>query len=81
MKYSSRRTKFGVSRTLVREAIQRFVVTSTVQVRQRKGTVIIQLTIPRLIGMIEIMTEFDFMATDWPRGAPRRMSVMRSARS
>lgn len=54
--------KFGVSRTPVREAIQRLVATGMVQVRRRKGTIVTQLTMPRLIGMIEMMAELDIMA-------------------
>lgn len=54
--------QFGVSRTPVREAIQRLVATGMVQVRRRKGTIITQLTMPRLIGMIEMMAELDVFA-------------------
>lgn len=54
--------KFSVSRTPVREAIQRLVATGMVQVRRRKGTIVTQLTMPRLIGMIEMMAELDIMA-------------------
>ena len=55
--------RFGVSRTPVREAIQRLVATGMVQVRRRKGTIVTQLTMPRLIGMIEMMAELDIMAS------------------
>lgn len=55
-------TKFGVSRTPVREAIQRLVATGMVEVRRRKGTIVTQLTMPRLIGMIEMMAEMDILA-------------------
>jgi DNA-binding GntR family transcriptional regulator len=54
--------RFGVSRTPVREAIQRLVATGMVQVRRRKGTIVTQLSMPRLIGMIEMMAELDIMA-------------------
>jgi DNA-binding GntR family transcriptional regulator len=54
--------KFGVSRTPVREAIQRLVATGMVEVRRRKGTIVTQLTMPRLIGMIEMMAEMDILA-------------------
>lgn len=54
--------QFGVSRTPVREAIQRLVATGMVEVRRRKGTIITQLTMPRLIGMIEMMAELDILA-------------------
>ncbi len=53
---------FGVSRTPVREAIQRLVATGMVEVRRRKGTIVTQLTMPRLIGMIEMMAELDILA-------------------
>lgn len=55
-------TRFGVSRTPVREAIQRLVATGMVEVRRRKGTIVTQLTMPRLIGMIEMMAEMDILA-------------------
>jgi len=54
--------QFGVSRTPVREAIQRLVATGMVEVRRRKGTIVTQLTMPRLIGMIEMMAELDILA-------------------
>jgi DNA-binding GntR family transcriptional regulator len=54
--------RFGVSRTPVREAIQRLVATGMVEVRRRKGTIVTQLTMPRLIGMIEMMAELDVFA-------------------
>ena len=54
--------RFGVSRTPVREAIQRLVATGMVEVRRRKGTIVTQLTMPRLIGMIEMMAEMDILA-------------------
>lgn len=54
--------RFGVSRTPVREAIQRLVATGMVEVRRRKGTIVTQLTMPRLIGMIEMMSEMDILA-------------------
>ncbi len=53
---------FGVSRTPVREAIQRLVATGMVEVRRRAGTMVTQLTMPRLIGMIEMMAELDILA-------------------
>lgn len=54
--------RFGVSRTPVREAVQRLVATGMVEVRRRKGTTVTQLTMPRLIGMIEMMAELDVFA-------------------
>lgn len=54
--------KFGISRTPVREAIQRLVATGMVEVRRRRGTIVTQLTMPRLIGMIEMMAEMDVLA-------------------
>jgi DNA-binding GntR family transcriptional regulator len=64
--------EFGVSRTPVREAIQRLVATGMVEVRRRKGTIVTQLTMPRLIGMIEMMAELDIMAA---RLAARRATA------
>ncbi len=54
--------RFGVSRTPVREAVQRLVATGMVQVRRRAGTIVTQLTMSRLIGMIEMMAEMDILA-------------------
>jgi DNA-binding GntR family transcriptional regulator len=54
--------RFGVSRTPVREAVQRLVATGMVEVRRRAGTIVTQLTMPRLIGMIEMMAELDILA-------------------
>lgn len=65
-------TRFGVSRTPVREAIQRLVATGMVEVRRRKGTIVTQLTMPRLIGMIEMMAEMDILAA---RLSARRASA------
>lgn len=65
-------TQFGVSRTPVREAIQRLVATGMVEVRRRKGTIVTQLTMPRLIGMIEMMAELDTLAA---RLAARRATA------
>jgi DNA-binding GntR family transcriptional regulator len=64
--------QFGVSRTPVREAIQRLVATGMVEVRRRKGTIVTQLTMPRLIGMIEMMAELDVLAA---RLAARRATA------
>jgi DNA-binding GntR family transcriptional regulator len=64
--------RFGVSRTPVREAIQRLVATGMVEVRRRKGTIVTQLTMPRLIGMIEMMAELDILAA---RLAARRATL------
>jgi DNA-binding GntR family transcriptional regulator len=63
---------FGVSRTPVREAIQRLVATGMVEVRRRRGTMVTQLTMPRLIGMIEMMAEMDTLAA---RLAARRATA------
>jgi len=65
-------SRFGVSRTPVREAIQRLVATGMVEVRRRKGTIVTQLSMPRLIGMIETMAELDVMAA---RLAARRATL------
>ncbi len=64
--------RFGVSRTPVREAVQRLVATGMVEVRRRKGTTVTQLSMPRLIGMIEMMSEMDIMAA---RLAARRATL------
>jgi DNA-binding GntR family transcriptional regulator len=48
-------SEFGVSRTPVREAIQRLVATGMVEVRRRKGTIVTQLTMPRLIVLRGIL--------------------------
>src|SRR5690606_9692780 len=47
--------RFGVSRTPVRDAIQRLVATGMVEVRRREATIVSRLTMPRRIRMIEMM--------------------------
>jgi DNA-binding GntR family transcriptional regulator len=54
--------EFGVSRTPVREAIQRLFASGLIENRPRKGTIVAQLGVPRLIGMIEMMAELDVLA-------------------
>ncbi|GGE46254.1 GntR family transcriptional regulator [Agaricicola taiwanensis] len=54
--------EFGVSRTPVREAIQRLVAIGLVEPQPRRGPVVTVLPLPKLIGMFELMAEFDILA-------------------
>jgi DNA-binding GntR family transcriptional regulator len=54
--------EFGVSRTPVREAIQRLMAMELVEQKARKGPAVTVLPIPRLVGMFELMAEFDVLS-------------------
>jgi DNA-binding GntR family transcriptional regulator len=56
-------TEFGVSRTPVREAIQRLVAIGLVEPQPRRGPVVTVLPLAKLVGMFELMAEFDVLAT------------------
>lgn len=61
--------KFGVSRTPVREAIQKLGSVGLVELKPRKGAVVTRPSIPQLIGMFEVMRELDILCA---RYAARR---------
>ena len=64
-------TRFGVSRTPLREALQMLRGEGLVEDRARRGTVVAQVTPHRLIEMFELMAELEAMCA---RLASRRMT-------
>src|ERR1700749_2269328 len=64
-------TRFGVSRTPIREALSLLLGEGLVENRPRRGTVVAQITPHRLIEMFEVMAELEAMCA---RLAARRMS-------
>lgn len=53
--------EFGVSRTPVREAIQRLTASGLIETQSRKGTSVTLLPMPKLVGMFEVMAELDIL--------------------
>lgn len=68
--------EYKVSRTPVREAIQRLVATGLVVLQPRKGPLVAVLPIPKLIGLFEMMAEFDVIGA---RLAARRATDVERA--
>ena len=64
-------TRFGVSRTPIREALRLLLGEGLVETRPQRGTVVTQVTPQRLIEMFEVMAELEGMCA---RLAARRMS-------
>jgi DNA-binding GntR family transcriptional regulator len=64
-------TRFGVSRTPIREALSLLLGEGLVENRPRRGAVVAQITPQRLIEMFEVMAELEAMCA---RLAARRMS-------
>ncbi len=64
--------RFGVSRTPVREAIRHLEAAGLLEVRPRKGAVVAEIPIPRMIQMFEVMTELEGLCA---RLAARRMNA------
>lgn len=55
-------TRFGVSRTPIREALMQLAEAGVVEIRPRRGTVVMQLAPDRLVQMFEVMAELEAMA-------------------
>jgi DNA-binding GntR family transcriptional regulator len=53
--------EFGVSRTPVREAIQRLTASGLIETQSRKGTSVTLLPMSKLVGMFEVMAELDIL--------------------
>ena len=64
-------TRFGVSRTPIREALRLLVGEGLVENRPRRGSVVAQMSPHRLVEMFEVMAELEAMCV---RLASRRMS-------
>jgi DNA-binding GntR family transcriptional regulator len=64
-------TRFGVSRTPIREALRLLLGEGLVETRPQRGAVVAQVTPQRLIEMFEVMGELEAMCA---RLAARRMS-------
>ncbi len=69
-------TSFGVSRTPVREVLQRLASSGLVELRPRRGAIVAQISIGRLVEMFEVMAELEGMCG---RLAARRMTAAEHA--
>ncbi len=63
-------TRFGVSRTPIREALSQLAGEGLVEMRPRRGAVVAQLSTGRLVEMFEVMAELEAMCA---RLATRRL--------
>jgi DNA-binding GntR family transcriptional regulator len=64
-------TSFGVSRTPVREVLQKLASSGLVELRPRRGAIVARISIGRLVEMFEVMAELEGMCG---RLAARRMT-------
>jgi DNA-binding GntR family transcriptional regulator len=69
-------TSFGVSRTPVREALQRLASSGLVELRPRRGAIVTKISIGRMVEMFEVMAELEGMCG---RLAARRMTTAEHA--
>ncbi|MCP5286094.1 MAG: GntR family transcriptional regulator [Burkholderiaceae bacterium] len=69
-------TRFGVSRTPVREALIQLTAEGLVELRPRRGAVVASVGPARLLEMFEVMAELEAMCA---RLAARRMSEVEQA--
>ena len=69
-------TRFGVSRTPIREALRLLLGEGLVEMRPQRGAVVAQATPQRLIEMFEVMAELEGMCV---RLAARRLSEQEMA--
>jgi len=70
-------TRFGVSRTPVREAMLQLVESGIVEKRPRQGCVVARLDIRRMIQMFEVMSELEGLCA---KLAARRMATEERAK-
>lgn len=65
-------TRFGVSRTPIREVLVRLSSLGIVELRRNQGAFVAALSSGRLVGMLEVMSELKVLAA---RQAARRMTI------
>src|SRR6201986_5600733 len=65
-------TRFGVSRTPIREALILLQGEGLIENRPRRGALVVQITPGRLMEMFELMAELEAM---WARQAAWRMTA------
>lgn len=70
-------TRFGSSRTPVREALRQLAVAGLVEMRPRRGAIVARLTAARIIEMFEMSAEFEAMCV---RLATYRMGPVERSR-
>jgi DNA-binding GntR family transcriptional regulator len=63
-------TRFGVSRTPVREALRQLASSGLVEIRAHQGTIVKQLTLTELLEMFQVMAEMEGLSA---RLAARRI--------
>lgn len=68
--------RFGTSRTPVREAVRRLAAEKLVEVRPRRGAVVIEISIERLFEMLEMSAELEALCV---RMATNRMTPIERA--
>lgn len=54
-------SRFGVSRTPIREALIELSASGLVEIRPRRGAFVREISIPRLVEMFEVMAEYEAM--------------------
>lgn len=65
-------SRFGVSRTPIREVLVRLSTQGIVELRRNQGAFVAAISSGRLVGMLEVMSELKVLAA---RQAARRMTV------
>lgn len=69
--------RFGASRTPVREALHHLAAAELVELRPRKGAVVAEVPIPRMVQMFEVLSTLEGLCA---RLAARRMTAEERAR-